>query len=55
MERFNFQEIEKKWQKNFSVKIFIIKGLKNFIVRNVSLSHLEKFIWVMLEIIQLGM
>ena len=40
MERYNFQVIEKKWQKNiFKKKNFIIKkGKKFYCLRNVSLS-----------------
>ena len=53
--RYNFKEIENKWQKIWEdKKIFstkIDKKKKNFIVWKCFLIHQEKFIWDMLEII----
>ena len=59
MERYNFKIVEEKWQKfwhkhNF-FKTDLDKNKKNFIVLKCFHIHLEKFIWAMLETIQLVM
>ena len=54
-DRYNFKVVEEKWQKywetNKSFKAEILDNKKNFTVLKCFLIHLEKFIWVMLEII----
>ena len=53
MERLNFQAIEKKWQSIFEKeKLYNNKSSKKFYCLKCFLIHQEKFIWVMLEIIQ---
>ena len=56
MERYNFKKIENKWQKfwekNKSFKSEIDKKKKNSTVLKCFRTHLEKYIWDMLEIIQ---
>ena len=59
MERYNFKNIEEKWQekweknKNFSTKVD--KSKKKFYCLEMFHTHQVKFIWVMLEITQLAM
>ena len=55
MERFNFQAIEKKWQKIFASKKLKNTDGKSSIVLKCFRTHQGRFIWVMLEIIQLEM
>ena len=59
MERYNIKNIEKKWQDIWSSKktdsAIIDKNKKNFIALKCFHIHLGKYIWVMLEIIQLAM
>ena len=55
MERYNFQAIEKKWQKSFSKKKLYREKGKNFTVLKCFLIRQEKYTWAMLEIILLEM